>query len=152
MPTQKKKLLSIVTPETPEAEKETPVQTIAPHTEIVWHNSVNGLELYSYTSQQILDVADKVYALYGQTPTIHLYGDCLYGDKVIRVRQEQAVYKDVTNDAWHLPLLGIDVEPINGVIIKARVGVLRPDAFERWEETPERKTYRAKLLDSLRIS
>ena len=159
-PATKRKLALVqtpVAPETPEkeAEKETseqtPVQPELKHSIIVWHPSVNGLELYGYTSQQILDVADKVYALYGQTPTVHLYGECLCGDKVIRLRQEQAVYKDVTNDAWHLPLLGVDVEPIGGTFPKARVGVLRPDAFERWEETPERKTYRAKVLDSLRI-
>jgi hypothetical protein len=135
-------------PETPETDKQ-PVQIIAKHTEIAWHSSVNGLECYDYTSQEILDVADRVYSLFQKTPIIFIYGECMYGDKVIRLSQEQAVCKNIPNGDWHLPYAGIDVAPINGTFARARVGVTRPGTFEQWEETAGRKVYRAKLQASI---
>jgi hypothetical protein len=136
------------------AEKQ-PVQTIAnvvlPHTEIVWHPAVNGLDVYGYTSQQILDVADKVYTLYNQTPIIQLSGDVLVGSKVVRLKYEAATYVNVTDDHWHLTFSDVDIEPLNGTFPKTRVGINKPDALERWEKTPERQSYRNKLLYQLAV-
>ena len=134
----------------PTAEEKQPVQPALKHKEIVFIGHINAVDIYGYNSQEILDMADKCYSFYGQTPTIQLSGEVLVGDAIIRLRQESAVYKNVTNDDWHLPFMGVDVSPINGTIVKARVGIHKQNMLENWEQTPERQTYRAKLLDALK--
>jgi hypothetical protein len=153
-----KRKLALVTPPEPEKQEEektpTPpvIQPVLKHKDIVWHPLVNGLDVYGYSSQEILDVADKVYQLYNQTPVIQLSGDVLVGSKVVRLKYEAAEYVNVTDDHWHLIYSDLDVEPANGTFPKARVGVNKPEAVEKWEASLERKTYRAKLMDSIKLA
>lgn len=137
------------TSEKSEVEKQ-PVQPVLKHKEIVFHGQINGVDMYGFTSQEILDAADKCYAFYNQTPVIQLSGDVVCNGKPIRIRQEVAEYVNVNDDHWRLIYSKLDIEPLNGTFPKARIGINKPDALEKWEETPERKTYRAKLLDALK--
>src|SRR6266699_5019230 len=57
--------------EKPEVKKQ-PVQQVLKHKEIVFHGQINGMDVYGYNSQEILDMADKAYAFYGTTPVIQL--------------------------------------------------------------------------------